>query len=174
MSHIQSFKGTSVEWDLLSLQCFGTVSLVSGVLLACKNLATAICKGSSLEGLCRTWSNLEWSLEKMLVKQKLKAVEWNVFWSMGRILAGSPSCQHQWCSNYQPHYKCWHNSSRLSTHVVWSLDPETRMWPNGCQDKLQTIVSWASSILPSSFSLLTHSVTRLSSKSLLLCITEHK
>jgi len=43
-----------------------------------------------------------------------------------------------------------------SSHVVWSLDPETRMWPSGCQDRLQTIVSWASSMLPSSFSLLIH------------------
>jgi len=39
--------------------------------------------------------------------------------------------------------------------VVWSLEPETRMCPSGCHDRLQTIVSWASSTLPSSFSLLT-------------------
>lgn len=37
---------------------------------------------------------------------------------------------------------------------MWSLDPEHKMWPSGCQAKLQIIPSWAISIPPTSFSTL--------------------
>lgn len=44
-------------------------------------------------------------------------------------------------------------------YLVWSLEPEHRMWPNGCQARLQIIPSWAISIPPTSFSTLTQSTT---------------
>ena len=40
------------------------------------------------------------------------------------------------------------------TYVVWSLEPEARMCPSGCHARLHTIVSCASSILPTSLSCL--------------------
>lgn len=32
---------------------------------------------------------------------------------------------------------------RVQKRVVWSLLPETRMWPTGCQSRLQMQLSWA-------------------------------
>lgn len=38
--------------------------------------------------------------------------------------------------------------------LVWSLEPEHKMCPSGCQDKVHTILSWACSMAPTSLSAL--------------------
>ena len=41
---------------------------------------------------------------------------------------------------------------RVQNLQVWSLDPEQRMCPTGCQSRLQMLDSWAFSMAPTSFS----------------------